>query len=88
MAASYTASRDTSHRGGEPTPTAFLESTINEIISRRMINKRQMRWNRWTVQSFLNVRIAVLDGTLERSFRQLDPDFRPANDPGRASAAA
>ena len=30
-----------------------------------MIKKQQMRWNRWTVQPFLDVRVAVLDGTLE-----------------------
>jgi len=29
------------------------------------------------VQPFLDVRGAVLDGTLERSFRRLYPDFRP-----------
>ena len=76
------------YRRGEPISTAFVESAINEIISRRMIKKQQMRWNRWTVQSFLDVRVAVLDGTLENSFRQLYPNFRPANDPGRTSAAA
>ena len=76
------------HRRGEPISTAFVESAINEIISRRMIKKQQMRWNRWTVQSFLDVRVAVLDGTLENSFRHLYPNFRPANDPGQTSAAA
>lgn len=35
----------------------------------------------WTDQSFLDVRVAVLDGTLEKPFRRLYPDFRPANDP-------
>ena len=76
------------HRRGEPISTAFVESAVNEIISRRMIKKQQMRWNRWTVQPFLDVRVAVLNGTLENSFRQLYPSFRPANDPRRISAAA
>ena len=88
VAASYTTFGDTTHRRSEPTSTAFVESAINEIISTRMIKAQPMRWNRWTVQSFLNVRVALLDCTLERSFRQLDPNFRPANDPGLASAAA
>ena len=52
-------------RRGEPISTAFVESAINEIVARRMIKKQQMRWNRWTVQPFLDVRVAVLDGTLE-----------------------
>jgi hypothetical protein len=29
---------------------AFVESTINEIVARRMIKKQQMRWNGWTAQ--------------------------------------
>jgi hypothetical protein len=44
-----------------------------------MIKKQQMRWNRWTVQPFLNLRTAVPNGTLEGSFRREYPDFRPAN---------
>ena len=76
------------YRRGEPISTAFVESAINEIVSRRMIKKQQMRWNRWTVQPFLDVRVAVLDGTLEGSFRRLFPDFRPANDTGSIPAAA
>jgi hypothetical protein len=58
------------------------------IIARRMTKKQQMRWNRWTVQPFLDVRVAVLDGTLEGSFRKMYPGFRSANDHKPASAAA
>ena len=66
-------------RRGEPISTAFVESAVNEIISRRMIKKQQMRWNRWTVQPFLDVRIAVLNGTLEGAFRRNYPDVHPVN---------
>jgi hypothetical protein len=72
-------------RHGEPISTAFVESAINEIIAKRMLKKQQMRWNRWTVQPFLDVRVAVLDGTLEQSFRRLYPNFRLANDTGPMS---
>jgi hypothetical protein len=47
-------------RRGEPISTAFVESSVNEIIARRMNKKQQMRWNRATVQPFLDVRTAVL----------------------------
>jgi hypothetical protein len=67
---------------------AYVESAINQIVARRMIKRKQMRWNRWTVQPFLGVRVAVLDSTLEGSFRRLYPDFRPANGTGQISAAA
>jgi hypothetical protein len=75
-------------RRGEPISKAFVESAVNEIISRRMIKKQQMRWNRWTVQPFLDVRTAVLNGTLEGAFRRHYPDFRPANRNIQVPAAA
>src|SRR5271163_2263306 len=40
-------------RNGEPISTAFVESAVNEIIAKRMNKKQQMRWNRATVQPFL-----------------------------------
>jgi hypothetical protein len=47
-------------RCGEPISTAFVESAVNEIVAKRMNKKQQMRWNRTTVQPFLDVRTAVL----------------------------
>jgi hypothetical protein len=38
-----------------------------------------MRWNRATVQPFLDVRTAVLNDTLEDVFRRRYPGFRSAN---------
>jgi hypothetical protein len=61
-----------------PLSTAFVESAVNKIVSRQMSKKQQMRWNRWTVQPFLDVRAAILIGTLEGSFRRRYPAFRPA----------
>jgi hypothetical protein len=66
-------------RCGEPISTAFVESSVNEIVAKRM-NKKQMRWNRATVQPFLDVRTAVLNDTLEEAFRRRYRSFRPAND--------
>jgi len=53
-----------------------------------MNKKQQMRWNRTTVQSFLNVRTAVLNDTLEEDFRHRYPGFRPTNDDQVRSKAA
>ena len=75
-------------RRGEPISTAFVESAVNEIVAKRMNKKQQMRWNRMTVQPFLDVRTAVLDGTREHVFRHHYPGFRPANDEHRAEAVA
>ena len=69
----------TRRRKGEPISTAFVESSVNEIIAKRMNKKQQMRWNRATVQPFLDVRTAVLNDTLADAFRRRYPGFRPAN---------
>jgi hypothetical protein len=47
-----------------------------------------MRWNRATVQPFLDVRTAVLNETLEEAFRHHYPSFRPINDDHLLSEAA
>jgi hypothetical protein len=75
-------------RRDEPISTAFVESAVNEIVAKRMNKKQQMRWNRMTVQRFLDVRTAVLNDTLESLFRQRYPGFRPANDEYGAKAVA
>jgi hypothetical protein len=75
-------------RRGEPIATSFVESAVDEIIAWRMTKKQQMRWNRATVQPFLDVRTAVLNNTLEDAFRRRHPGFRPANDDRRPTAAA
>ena len=64
-------------RRGEPISTAFVESAVNEIVTKRMNKTQQMRWNRATVQPFLDVRTAVLNDALEDAFRQRYPSFRP-----------
>ena len=73
---------------GEPIATSFVESAVDEIIAWRMTKKRQMRWSRATVQRLLDVRTAVLNGTLEDAFRRRHPGFRPANDDRRPTVAA
>src|SRR5215213_8904844 len=65
-------------RRGEPISTAFVESAVNAIVAKRLNKAQQMRWNRATVQPFLDVRTAVLNDTLEDAFRQRYPSFRPA----------
>ena len=67
-------------RRGEPISTAFVESAVNEIVAKRMNKKQQMRWNRTTVQPFLDVRTTVLNDALEDAFRHRYPGFRSNND--------
>jgi hypothetical protein len=76
------------HRRGEAISTAFVESAVNEIVAKRMNKKQRMRWNRATVQPFLDVRTAVLNDTLEDAFRHRYSGFRPANNDKAIAAAA
>jgi hypothetical protein len=75
-------------RDRESISTAFVESSVNEIIAKRMNKKQQMRWNRATVQPFLNVRTEVLNDTLEDVFRRRYPGFRPTNGDEAVALAA
>ncbi|MEO8735404.1 MAG: hypothetical protein ABI380_02575 [Edaphobacter sp.] len=47
-----------------------------------------MRWNRYTVQHFIDVRIQVLNGTHEDAFRNWHQDFRPIKDRTQGTSAA
>jgi hypothetical protein len=67
-------------RCGEPISTAFVQSAVDEIVAKRMNKTQQMRWNRATVQPFLDGRAAVLNDTFGEAFRRRYPGFRPAND--------
>ena len=75
------------YRAGRPISTAFAESAVNQIIAKRMIKHQQMRWNRDTVQPFLTVRVAVLNDTLEQTFRTWHASFRPLEVPAASCAA-
>jgi hypothetical protein len=68
------------YRAGQRISTGFVESAVTEIIAKRMVKKQQMRWNRYTVQRFLDVRIHVLNGTLEDALRHWHKGFQPVAD--------
>lgn len=76
------------YHGGQRISTGFVESAVNEIIAKRMVKKQKMRWNRHTVQSFLDVRIHVLNGTLEGAFRHWHKAFRPIAYTSQLAASA
>jgi hypothetical protein len=56
------------HRYGEPVSTAFVESTLNEVIARRMAKKQQMQWSRKGAHYLLQTRTAVLNNELQDKF--------------------
>ena len=61
------------YRYGEKVSTAFVESTVNEVISKRMVKKQQMRWTKQGAHLLLQVRVQTLNGDLRDTFRQWYP---------------
>jgi hypothetical protein len=56
------------HRYGEMISTAFVESTVNELISKRMVKKQQMQWTKEGAHLLLQTRAKTLDGDLRDKF--------------------
>jgi hypothetical protein len=58
---------------GETITTAFVESTVNEVVSRRMVKQQQMRWTRRGAHLLLQVRNQTLNNDLRESFGRWYP---------------
>ena len=64
-------------RQGERISTAIVESTINQVVSRRFVKKQQMQWILRGAHLLLQTRTNVLNDELEGVFRRWYPQFRP-----------
>jgi hypothetical protein len=64
-------------RQGETISTAFVESTINQVVSRRFVKKQQMQWTLRGAHLLLQTRTKVLNNELDEVFRRWYPKFRP-----------
>jgi hypothetical protein len=56
------------YRHGETISTAFVESTVNEVISKRFVKKQQMRWTKKGAHNLLQARVQVLNDELQQTF--------------------
>jgi hypothetical protein len=64
------------YRQGERISTGFVESTVNQVISKRMVKKQQMQWSKRGAHLLLQIRTRVLNGEWEATFRTWYPGFR------------
>jgi len=64
------------YRQGETISTAFVESTINQVVSRRFVKRQQMHWTLRGAHLLLQTRTKVLNNELEEVFRRWYPLFR------------
>jgi hypothetical protein len=67
------------YRYGEHISTAFAESTVNEVISKRMVKQQQMRWTKKGAHNLLQVRIKTLNEELRPTFEKWYPNMRKEN---------
>jgi hypothetical protein len=63
------------YRNGEPIATGFVESTVNEVVSKRFCKKQQMAWSKEGAHLLLQTRVRVLNGELAGIFKSWYPDL-------------
>lgn len=62
------------HKYGEIVSTSFVESTVNELVSKRMVKRQQMRWTQEGAHLLLQIRAKTLNNELKDHFRKWYPD--------------
>jgi hypothetical protein len=66
------------YRNGERISTGFVESTVNQVVSKRFVKKQQMRWTQRGAHLLLQVRTKVLNDQLRETFEGWYPDMKEA----------
>jgi hypothetical protein len=72
------------YRQGKTIATSFVESAVNQVVSKRFVKKQQMRWTERGAHLLLQVRSQVLNGdwrlTLSRWYpgMQATPELKAA----------
>ena len=75
------------YRPGEAIATSFAESTVNLVISKRMVKKQQMRWTERGAHRLLQVRTRVLNEDLRETFRRWYPGLKAEPESAEGEAA-
>jgi hypothetical protein len=73
-------------RAGEVISTAFTESAVNQVISKRMVKKQQRRWTPRGAHPLLQVRTRVLNDQLADDFHRWYPGLTRAPDSAALAA--
>ena len=63
------------YHNGEAIATGFVESTVNEVVSKRFCKKQQMQWSKEGAHLLLQTRVRVLNGELVAIFKRWYPDM-------------
>lgn len=74
------------HRHKETISTAFAESTVNYVVSKRFVKEQQMRGTQRGALLLLQTRVQVLNADLRKSFCRWFPKMK--SDEGNSTKAA
>jgi hypothetical protein len=61
------------YRHGETISTSFVESAVNQVVSKRMVKRQQMRWTKRGAHLLLQIRTRVLNEDLRNTFGRWYP---------------
>jgi hypothetical protein len=64
------------YRHGEKISTGFAESVVNQVVSKRMVKKQQMRWSEAGAHNLLQVRAKALNHQLRETFVRWYPGMQ------------
>jgi hypothetical protein len=76
------------YRSGERISSAFVEATVNAVVSKRFAKKQQMQWSRRGAHLLLQARTRTLDGSLRAAFVHWYPSMTNDNNRDQIRAAA
>jgi hypothetical protein len=63
------------YRNGEAIATGFVESTVDQVVSKRFCKKQQMQWSKRGAHLLLQTRVKTLNRELDAVFKQWYPDM-------------
>ncbi len=63
-------------RCNEVISSSFVESAVNEIVTKRMVKKQQMQWSEAGAHYMLQTRTAALNGDLSKQFEHWYPGLQ------------
>jgi hypothetical protein len=64
------------YRYGEAIATGFVESTVNQVVSKRFVKKQQMKWSPRGAHLLLQMRTRVLNDELRQTFQRWYPGMK------------
>jgi hypothetical protein len=64
------------YRHGEPITTSFVESTVNQVVSKRFCKKQPMQWSKRGAHLLLQARVKTLNREWATVFKHWYPDLQ------------